>query len=122
MDGSCRFGDDKCWYAHKSSLHIKQTENLNQDPELINRLVTIMEKFTERIEFIETNSSRIGRTFGQNFGSLPNIERKGSSADRICFAVYTYAYNSDSVIVSVLSNLELDPVVIYYIRIRETTV
>ena len=53
MDGSCRFGDDKCWYAHKSSLHIKQTENLNQDPELINRLVTMMEKFTERIEFIE---------------------------------------------------------------------
>ena len=53
MDGSCRFGDDKCWYAHKSSPHIKQTENLNQDPELINRLVTMMEKFTERIEFIE---------------------------------------------------------------------
>jgi hypothetical protein len=28
---------------------IKQTKTPNQDPELINRLVTIMEKFTERI-------------------------------------------------------------------------
>ena len=53
MDGSCRFGDDKCWYAHKRSLQIKQTENLNQDPELMKRLVTMVEKFTERIEFIE---------------------------------------------------------------------
>ena len=53
MDGFCRFGDDKCWYDHNSSLQMKQTENINQDPELINRLVTMMDKFTERIENIE---------------------------------------------------------------------
>ena len=53
MNGSCRFGDDKCWYAHKSFLEIKQTEIQNQDPELINKLVTMMEKFTEKIELIE---------------------------------------------------------------------
>ena len=53
MDGSCRFGGDKCWYDHKSSLQNKQTENLHQDQELINRLVTMMENFTKRIEFIE---------------------------------------------------------------------
>ena len=53
MDSSCRFGNDKCWYAHKNSLQSKQTENLNEDPNLINRLFTMMEKVTERIENIE---------------------------------------------------------------------
>ena len=48
MDGSCRFGVEKCWYAH----HIPN-QNLNQDPELLNRLFTMMEKFTERIDNIE---------------------------------------------------------------------
>ena len=50
MDGSCRFGMEKCWYAHK---YQHQTKILNQDPELINRLFTMMEKFTERINNIE---------------------------------------------------------------------
>ena len=50
MDGFCRFGDDKWLYAHKYSLQSKQAENLNEDPELINRLFTMMEKFAERIE------------------------------------------------------------------------
>ena len=53
MDGSCRFGVDKCWYAHKYSHQTNQTGNLNQDPEIINRLFTMMEKFTERIDNIE---------------------------------------------------------------------
>ena len=53
MDGFCRFGDEKCWYAHKYSFQSKKTENLNEDPELINRLFTMMEKFTKRIENIE---------------------------------------------------------------------
>ena len=53
MDGSCRFGDDKCWYSHKHSLKINETGNPSQDQELINRLFTMMEKFTERIENIE---------------------------------------------------------------------
>ena len=53
MDGFCRFGDDKCRYAHKYSFQSKQTESLNKDPELINRLFTMMEKFTKRIENME---------------------------------------------------------------------
>jgi hypothetical protein len=53
MDGSCSFMNDKCKYAYKSFFQIKQTVNLNQDPELISRLVTMMDKFTERIELIE---------------------------------------------------------------------
>ena len=53
IDGSCTFGDDKCWYSHKHSTNINKTGNINQDSELINRLFTMMEKFTERIENIE---------------------------------------------------------------------
>ena len=50
IDGSCRFGVDKCWYAHK---YPHQNGNLTQDPELLNRLFTMMEKFTERMNNIE---------------------------------------------------------------------
>ena len=53
IDGSCRFGDDKCWYSHNHTLKINETGNLNQDPEVINRLFTMMEKCTERNENIE---------------------------------------------------------------------
>ena len=53
MDGYSKFGVDKCWFAQKYSHQINQTGNLNQDPEVINRLFTMMEKFTERIENIE---------------------------------------------------------------------
>ena len=51
MEGSCRFGAEKCWYSHKYLHQNNQTEN--QDPELIKRLLTMMEKFTERIQNIE---------------------------------------------------------------------
>ena len=44
MDGFCRFGDDKCWYAHTYSFQSKQTKNLNKDPDLINRLFTNLRK------------------------------------------------------------------------------
>ena len=53
MVGFCRFGDDKCWYAHKEPLQSKQTDNFNEDSELINRLFAMMEKFTERLKNIE---------------------------------------------------------------------
>ena len=60
MDGSCRFGVNKCWYAHKCSHQINQTGNLNQDPEVINRLFTIMENLQKGLRILKINFDKHG--------------------------------------------------------------
>ena len=51
-NGSCNFGNQKCWYKHVE----KQNENeeiIENNPEIITRIFNMMETFAERFEMIE---------------------------------------------------------------------
>ena len=48
---SCHFGAEKCWYKHQQRKNIEEV--YNENPEIITRMFDMMEKFTERFEFIE---------------------------------------------------------------------
>ena len=51
-NGSCNFGNQKCWYKHVE----KQNENeeiIENNPEIITRIFNMMETFAERFELIE---------------------------------------------------------------------
>ena len=49
---SCHFGDDKCWFKHEAK-NIEVGEIVNENPEIIDRIFIMMEKFSERFEYIE---------------------------------------------------------------------
>ena len=49
---SCHFGREKCWFIHKTDK--SDMEEINEEsPEIITRIFDMMEKFSERFEFIE---------------------------------------------------------------------
>ena len=51
-NGSCHFGDEKCWFKHEGEKNAIE-QNFDENPEIITKLFDMMEKFTERFEFIE---------------------------------------------------------------------
>ena len=51
-NGLCHFGNRKCWFKHedeKSEIEV----NFNENPEIITKMFDMMEKLTERFEYIE---------------------------------------------------------------------
>ena len=52
INGSCHFGEGKCWFKHEGEKH-EMEEIFNENPEIITKIFDMMEKFTERFEFIE---------------------------------------------------------------------
>ena len=48
-NGWCRLGADKCWFKHSE----KRDKEESGQPEIINRLFDMVEKFSERFEIIE---------------------------------------------------------------------
>ena len=46
--GCCRFQDDECWFKHKEVQTFDK-----KHPEIIEKLFTLMEKMTTRIDAIE---------------------------------------------------------------------
>ena len=57
-NGYCRFTDDECWYAHAGSNYetenTKTTETTENNSVMMDRLFSMMEKFTERMEMLES--------------------------------------------------------------------
>ena len=52
INGSCKFGNEKCWYTHVEK-HSEMEEIIDNNPEMITRIFDMMEKFAERFELIE---------------------------------------------------------------------
>ena len=53
-NGWCRFSDEDCWYNHRETSFYKDFENAtNKNPEMIEKLFNMMEKYAERIEALE---------------------------------------------------------------------
>ena len=50
--GSCAFGDEKCWFKQEGEKNTIE-QNVDENREIITKLFDMMEKFTERFEFIE---------------------------------------------------------------------
>ena len=58
MQGLCIF-DDKCWYKHEEDIAENDIEdNDNNSPEMITRMMDMMEKFSEKIELLESQRIR----------------------------------------------------------------
>ena len=51
-NGSCHFGEEKCWFKHEGGKQ-EMEEIYEENPEIITKMFDMMEKFTERFEFIE---------------------------------------------------------------------
>jgi rubredoxin len=51
-NGSCKFGNEKCWYKHIDKQS-EMEEIIDDSPEIITRIFDMMEKFAERFELIE---------------------------------------------------------------------
>ena len=49
---TCHFGKEKCWYKHDHKKDDSE-EIYNENSEIITRMFDMMEKITERFEFIE---------------------------------------------------------------------
>ena len=52
INGLCHFCDEKCWFKHEGEKNAIE-QNFDENPEIITKLFDMMEKFTERFEFIE---------------------------------------------------------------------
>ena len=52
INGSCHFGEEKCCFRQEGKKHAME-EIVNENPEIITKFFDMMEKFTERFEFIE---------------------------------------------------------------------
>ena len=52
LNGSCNFGNKKCWYKH-AEKEIESEEYIEYSPEIITRIFDMMETFAERFEMIE---------------------------------------------------------------------
>ena len=46
-DNFCRFKDEECWFKHSD------IESLNKSTDIVQKLFTMMEKFSERVQFLE---------------------------------------------------------------------
>jgi hypothetical protein len=51
-NGSCHFGEEKCWFKHEGGKQ-EMEELYKENPEIITKIFDMMEKFTHRFEFIE---------------------------------------------------------------------
>ena len=53
-NGSCHFGEEKCWFRHEGEKHAME-EIVNENPEIITKNFDMMEKCTHCIVTIENN-------------------------------------------------------------------
>ena len=58
MSGSCKYGNEKCWFNHGDSKDsIEDENNKKTDIEVIEKLFLMMEKFTQQmVEMKEMNN------------------------------------------------------------------
>ena len=64
-NGECRFTDDECWYVHEEiSSNMSQGNSVfwkvpeNHSPDLMTRIIDMMEKLTKKVETLEKLSNQ----------------------------------------------------------------
>ena len=55
-NGKCTFGKEKCWFNHEGHKPTKENENENNS--VVQRILIMMEKMTERIVKMEMNNEK----------------------------------------------------------------
>ena len=55
-NGECKFGKEKCWFNHKNEDIFKKNEH--EDNNVIQRILNMMEKMSERIVHMEISNQK----------------------------------------------------------------